>query len=197
MILYRTVIRLFYISVVACNLSGCASSPLTCYPPTPKQTGVLRVAEIMDLASGNELPESKRQILRSSGIRDIQIQSGSIGLGRVYCCGSDNEIKNILTIFIPGNIAIDKGDIVEVKMGEAPEESKPGYVNTAIRVREKNDGIELPRWGGSGNRTHRTCRWVPDKPTLWNRILYCDWMIKEGWVESKDILWKAWIKPQQ
>jgi hypothetical protein len=28
------------------------------------------------------------------------------------------------------------------------------------------------------------CRWIPPDPRLWGRVLYCDWMPQEGWVEQ-------------
>ncbi len=177
-------------------LSGCAGTPVI-YPHTSGHAGALRVTEIMGWKSGPELPEIYRQALRESGISDVEIQLGSIGVGRVYCCGSSNETDNIIMVFIPKDVPVELGDIVEVKMGEAPGWQKSGIVNVATKVREKNAGKEIPRWGSAGDRGNRSCRWIPENPNLWARILYCDWMKKEGWVEYQGFLWKTWLKPQQ
>ena len=180
--------------VTALILSGCVSTPVI-YPHTEDHIGILRVTEIMFLKNGKELPEIYRQALRDSGISDDDILLGYIGVGRVYCCGGDNETDNIIMVFVPHDMGVEVGDIVEVKMGKASENNFPGMVNMATKIREKIAGNEPPRIGYAGDRSNRPCRWVPEKPHLWMRILYCDWMEEEGWIEYK-WLWKTWMKPQ-
>ena len=184
-----------YSLIVVLILTGCAGTPVI-YPHTPGHVGALRVAEIMELKSGKELPKIYFQALKDSGISDTKIQQGTLAAGRVYCCGGSNEIVNIIMVFIPQEVSVEPGDIVEVKMGKAPEQGKLGIVNIATRVREKHEGRELPKWGSSGDRTNQSCRWIPEESYLWHRILYCDWMKEEGWIEYEGFLWDTWMKPQ-
>ena len=57
-----------------------------------------------------------------------------------------------------------------------------GTINTATRVRQRKDA------------SNPQCRWVPDNEKLWMRVLYCDWMEAEGWVEKKGFE-STWLKP--
>jgi hypothetical protein len=149
----------------------------------------------MGLVAGDELAEPYYQALRDSGISDSRIRSGSVAAGRVYCCGSATETENSLAIFVPPEVSVQPGDIVELEMGQAPTRSAPGAINTAIRVREKRVGEGSPSWGRpSREGAGHACKWVPDNPMLWNRVLYCDWMKAEGWIEYRATTWKTWLK---
>jgi hypothetical protein len=180
---------------VATPLLACAGT-LIIYPPTPNHAGVLRVAEVMELVPGPELPEPYRRALLENGISDTAVRSGALAIGRVYCCGSSNEIDNVLAIFVSVEVAVDLGDVIEVRMGREPEGQKPGVINTATRVREEI-GEPGPPQRGSGERgwPGAACKWIPEKPTYWNRVLHCSWMEAEGWVEYDRFPWKTWIKP--
>jgi len=85
-------------------------------------------------------------------------------------------------IYVPPSLPIKVGNIIEVQMGRSPSKNDQGAANTAVRVRQQ--GII----GGS-------CHWVPEQEGLWARILYCDWMKEEGWVERTG-LYKTWLKPK-
>jgi hypothetical protein len=186
-----------YFLTLALILSGCASAPPVIFPHTPDHAGALRVTEIMDLVSGKEFSEEFFQVTKdNSGFSDMNIRQGAMAAGRMYCCGGPNEMTNIAMIFVPQEVSVNLGDIVEVKMGKAPERGKPGIVNIATRVREKHDGKYLPKWGSSDNGASSSCRWIPERPNLWGRILYCDWMKEEGWIEY-DGFWETWMKPQK
>jgi hypothetical protein len=177
-------------------LSGCTNAPPVIYPHTPDHDGTIRVTEIMDMASGKELSENYFQTIKdNSDFSDTYIRQGYLAVGRMYCCGGPNETVNVAMVFVPQDVSVKLGDIVEVRMGKAPKRGKPGIVNIATRVREQHDGKELPVWGNSANGASPSCRWIPEKPYLWTRILYCDWMKEEGWIKY-DGVWEAWIKPQ-
>jgi hypothetical protein len=115
--------------------------------------------------------------LLASGIRDEDLHYGSLGAGRVYCCGGPPEEDGAIWVYLPSGVNVKVRDFVEVRMGRQPAENDPGVVNTALRVRDKAG-----------------CRWVPEKEGLWMRILYCDWMEREGWIERGG-LYKTWLKP--
>lgn len=84
---------------------------------------------------------------------------------------------------VPAGMVIAVGDITEVRMGRQPSGDYPGTVNVATRVREK------------ANDVGKSCKWMPDSPGLWGRILYCDWMKQEGWIEREGGLYWTWFKP--
>lgn len=42
--------------------------------------------------------------------------------------------------------------------------------------------------------TNKACRWVPDNPHLWSRVIYCGWMPNEGWIQQSG-LYPLWVKP--
>jgi len=119
----------------------------------------------------------------SAGISDTQIVDGSLGAGMVYCCGESVSKKTSIWFYVPPELKLEPGDIVEVKMGTAGTGSDPGIVNIAIEVRKKP------------NDSSKRCQWVPPNEHLWMRVLYCDWMPSAGWVEQQSSLFHAWLKP--
>jgi hypothetical protein len=145
--------------------------------------GSLRVAEVMHVASREELLKSgwHREVLNKAGIGDEQLQDGSAIWGRVQCCGGSNEQGTAIYAFVPSGITVREGDIVEVWSGQMLTEDDPlgPMPNTVTRV--------------VGQGTNGPCRWNPDNPNLWGRVLYCDWMSSEGWSQQKGIA-DYWIK---
>lgn len=121
------------------------------------------------------------QILLASEITDSEIHDGSVALGKVYCCWEPDERENSIAFYIPENLMVKLGDIVEVKAGMIPARGNQGSTNTATRVVQKAEV------------KNGQCHWVPEDEHLWGRVLYCDWMPTEGWIEQKG-LWKTWLK---
>ena len=146
--------------------------------------GSLRVAEVMHVASREELLKSgwHREVLNKAGIGDEQLQDGSAVWGRVQCCGGPNEQQTAIYAFVPSGITVGEGDIVEVWSGQMVTEDDPlgPWPNTVTRVVSK--------------ATNGPCRWTPDDPKLWGRVLYCDWMSAEAWSKQSGIA-DYWIKP--
>lgn len=167
------------IAIPASSLAG----PSRLYPPTEKQNDVLRVAKVMQLATREEILDLgvHYDTLVASGIRDSDLSDGSLATGQVYCCGGPSDEGMAMWIYVPAGMAVEVGDIVEVRMGHQPRGDDPGLVNTAIRIRVKKDVTDGP------------CRWMPRDETLWTRILYCDWMEEEGWIREKGFH-KTWLK---
>ena len=161
--------------------SSC-SSTLKIFSPVTEDGGAIRLAEVVYLGKRHEITalEDVHQHLLTSGIQDSDLQDGSVVVARVYCCGGLEEQLQIW-IYVPPSLPVEVGNIIEVRMGRSPSENDHGAVNTAVRVRQR--GI-----------SNGSCRWVPEQQGLWMRILYCDWMKEEGWIERTG-LDKAWLKP--
>ena len=177
---------LILIELFASTLSGCATTDRLHAADTPE--GALRVVEVMRVASGKEIgtPGERPvyEMLQRTGLSDSDIQAGSIGGGRVFCCWRPNEKANEIYFFAPMGITVQVGEIVEVKMGRHATRADPGAVNTAIQIRQKS-GVAAG-----------TCRWDPPGEGLWSRVLYCDWMKEEGWRQQIG-LYNVWYKPAQ
>ncbi|MGH7180960.1 MAG: hypothetical protein ACREJN_03165 [Nitrospiraceae bacterium] len=144
------------------------------------------VAEVSYLASREEIVAQTKfyQALQSAGISPQDIQNGSVGIGRVYCCGGPNTVEtdNIQFFYIPPGYQVEHGDVVELRVGTEPDENGPGQLNTVIKVRH-TQGMKS-----------EACHWLPDNPRLWMRVIYCDWMAAEGWQQGGE-LHPVWYKP--
>ena len=166
-----------------CLLStACTSVPRIYTDKLPP--GSHRLAQVMVLGTRKELVETKdaHDILSRAGIPDAEIRDGSVVLARIYCCGGWAEKPTAPAIYVPPGINVERGDIVELRVGHPPKKGAPGELNTVIRVRQKADD------------QNGSCRWDPPNERLWMRILYADWMPQEGWVYKGGIS-KAWYKP--
>jgi hypothetical protein len=162
-------------------LCSCAT-PSKLYPPIADDHGVSRLGEVMVVATKQEILSLgvHYQNLLASGISEADLRDGSMVEARVYCCGGNIEQSSAPWVYVPPGVEVAVGDIIEIKMGQSPGNQSTGRVNTVIRVRQR---------GMSSGQ----CRWVPDNPALWMRVLYCDWMKEEGWVEREG-LYNAWLK---
>lgn len=169
--------------VISFALTSCTSTILKIYPPTSDDSGFLRLAEVMHLATRQEIVSVGilYDQLLASGISDADLRDGSLAVGRVYCCEGPLEKGGALWIYVPNPEIIEVGNIVEVRMGRQPATNDTGVINTLERFRHKRIS-EAP------------CRWVPERQGLWMRILYCNWMENEGWTERGG-LYKTWVKP--
>jgi hypothetical protein len=148
--------------------------------------GFLRLAEVVTLAQRNEIQENEflYQSILQADIPDSEITDGSVGMGRVFCCGGRNEYETAIWFYIPQNIEAEIDDIVEIWSGREVKQgdSDPGYPNTVLRI------VEKPSYG------KRMCRWLPEDPGLWVRVLYCDGLEDEGWNKQSG-LFPVWVKP--
>lgn len=170
--------------IIMASLTSCASVSKV-HPPISDDTGALRLAEVMQLGTRQEivaLGDHYKHLL-ASGLNDSDLRDGCLGRGKVYCCGGflEQAQGNEMWFYIPNDMRVEVGDIVEVRRGRQPTTNDPGAVNTAVRVRHN----EI---------SHGPCRWVPEQEGLQKRVLFCDWMEKEGWVERNG-LWNTWLKP--
>lgn len=175
-----SIVKLVSLFIAGMLISSCASVSRL-HPLVRENAGVVRLAQVTVLVSRQYIiAQGRYDDLIASGIRDADVRDGNVAEGRVYCCGGPN-----LTIwfYIPSGMDVGVGDIVEMKMGRQPGDRDRGTVNIATQVRHKRADAE------------KHCRWDPPNERLWMRILYCDWMEREGWVERKEGPAKTWVKP--
>lgn len=166
-------------------LVGTAVAGSSLYPSSKRETDARKLAQVVGLATRAEIQGLKdRRLLLEAGIPDSALRDGSLGMGRVYCCGGLPEATrlDVLWFYIPPDVPVRLGDVVEIQLGHEGKGRTPGMVNVVARVRESHDATE------------RHCRWDPDQPGKWMRVIYCDWMEAEGWVHKKGI-GSPWIKP--
>jgi len=146
--------------------------------------GSLRLAQVVHVGSRDQIVEVKilHDALLASGVKDAEISDGSVVLARIFCCGNPMAAEQEMMLYVPPGIGVAIGDIVEVKSGRPPANGDAGRLNTVTRARQAS---------GDGATS---CNWVPPNARLWGRVLYCDWMPGEGWIEQGGIN-KAWFKP--
>ena len=120
------------------------------------------------------------QELIALGIPDEDIRDGSVGNGEVMCCGGPPSEQYLIYFYVPPNIDVGVGDIVEVRAGELP--GRPdAYPNVVTQVRQQRG-------------TAAGCRWLPESPGLWLRVLYCSGIENEGWIQREGII-EIWYRP--
>jgi hypothetical protein len=172
---------LFMVICFACAVSRAATSKL--YPPTKDEAGTLRVAQIVNLATREEILKLGAQLknLLASGLKDSDFKDGSLASGRIYCCHPKTEEGTAVWFYVPPDVPVQLGDIAVVRMGHESTKTDPGAVNMLVEVREKKDAPDSQ------------CSWDPPDNTKWTRVLYCKWMPAEGWTLKKG-LYKTWLK---
>lgn len=177
----RQLAILFLMICLACAVSNAGTSKL--YPPSKDQAGTLRLAQVMQTATREEILKltTQREHLLASGLQDSDFKDGSLAMGRVYCCHPSTDEGTAIWFYVPPDKSVFPGDIVEVRMGHEATKKDPGKVNVLVEIRQKKDAAE----------SH--CSWNPPKDFLWRRILYCDWMPAEGWTLTKGSH-NTWLK---
>ena len=172
---------LFLMICLACAVSNAETAKL--YPPSKGEAGALRLAQIMQTATREEILKltTQREHLLASGLQDSDFKDGSLAMGRVYCCHPSTDEGTAMWFYVPSDKAVNPGDIVEIRMGRAATKKDPGKVNVLVEIRQKKDAPELH------------CSWDPPNESLWRRVLYCDWMPTEGWTLKKGA-YNTWLK---
>jgi hypothetical protein len=112
--------------------------------------------------------------LHAEGISDQAITDGSVAVGIVYCCGGKISKDTAVVFYVPPEFRTKQGDVVEVRLGRLASKKERkrgdlGTINRAVMIRE------------SFADEQGACRWDPPNERLWMRVLYCDWMLGEGW----------------
>jgi hypothetical protein len=173
---------LFMMLCFAFAVSSAETSKL--YPPKKDEAGVLRLAQVMQTATREEILKLtvQREHMLASGLKDSYFQDGSLAMGRVYCCHPSTDEGTAIWFYVPPEAPVKPGDIVVVRMGRESTKQDPGTVNKLVEVRQKKDAPDS------------RCSWDPPNDKLWRRVLYCDWMPAEGWTLRKGAD-KTWLKP--
>ena len=166
------------------NANGKDGAPSRLFPYYEEDTGVLRLGQAVHVAARSEIIDSGRhyEFLLSTGISDADLGEGRLIVVRVYCCGGRIEQDQALWAYVPPGSNVETGDFVELQMGRVPGKDDPGIVNKVTAVRQKN--------ADAGNGP---CRWEPDNPSLWMRIVYCEGIDRNGWLQRKGMR-KMWFK---
>ncbi len=180
---YRYSVSIFLVFVFL-FLNNCAGTSRL-YPNGAPENS-FRLVEVNALSTTSDVQNNRAiyEPLAIAKITDAHTRDRSIGAGRVYCCDGEMPKAFFHYFYIPPGFEVDAGDIVEIKSGSLPREGKSS-VNTLVRVVQKKDDLS------------NTCRWEPHDRT-YGRVLYCDWMPKEGWVKytfGPLPFDKTWIKP--
>ena len=149
----------------------------------------MRLGQVAVITKRADILQNKwvYKALIASGIKDSEVSDGCVVAARIFCCGgitdnSSSEKANARIIFVPKGIDVALGDIVEFTVGRNPDKGDGGQLNIVTRVVQKYEYAD-----GS-------CWWDPKDDRLWLRILYCDWMPREGWVKQGGIN-PAWYRP--
>jgi hypothetical protein len=172
-----------FVMLIALVARVSSAGTLRFYPPTKDEAGALLLTQIVNLATRAEilkLGDHTLQVL-ASGLKDPDWKDGSLAVGRINCCHQSTEAGSALWFYVPPDLPLELGDIVEVRLGRESTKTDPGAVNTAVRVREKQ------------NAPDSQCSWDPQNNMMWARILYCTWMPAEGWT-LKNGMHKTWLK---
>jgi hypothetical protein len=162
-----------------------AKAPSRLFPYYEEDTGVLELAQVVAVATRADILEADvhYQLMLSAGIPDSELGDGRMVVVRLYCCGGSIEEETSLWVLVPPDISVEQGDIVELRVGRVPAKGDPGVVNAVTAVRQRSaDAV-----GGS-------CRWEPDSPNLWMRVIYCEGMDRHGWLQ-RGFTRKLWYKP--
>ncbi len=177
-------LALLLILCIACPHASAKTSRF--FPENKSETGKLRLAEVMALATREEILHMgpNLEYLHASGLKDSDFKDGSVAMARVYCCHPSTDAGSAIWFYVPSTQQVQVGDLVVVRMGRNPAKNDAGMVNVAVEVREHK---------GDPNSQ---CSWDPPDTTKWARVLYCKWMPAEGWTLEDKFLHKAWLKSE-
>ena len=130
---------LLMIICLACATSNASTSRL--YPPSDDETGGLRLVQVMQLATREEILKLGEQLehLHASGIKDSDFRDGSVAVARIYCCNRSTDEGTAIWFYAPPDLQVLVGDLVVVRMGRKETKKDGGTVNRAVEVRERKD----------------------------------------------------------
>ena len=175
------------------TLAACAGTPNTSLSTNNYRIhanhvpdGSLRLGQVVQIATREHVIQDDflSDTLNFAGISDEQVRDGSVIAVRVFCCGGPNEETTAQMAYVPQKYQVAIGDIVEFWSDHIVSEgdSVEALPNTITRVRQ------------TANASHKVCRWEPDAPGRWMRVLYCDGMQSEGWIQQGG-LYPVWVNP--
>ena len=182
--------RTFLAGLLAPLASSCASTAIMPIHPVWVPDDSHRLVEVVHIGTKEEIVGNRKEIydqLLASGIPEQDIGDGSVAVGFVFCCGKRLAQATRNLFYVPKDLHVELGDVVEIKSGRLPRDGNPGTVNRAVKVRQKVDA------------TVGVCRWDPPDQKL-EQVLYCEWMPTEGWTFEPNRIplgaTQSWIKKQ-
>lgn len=180
----KLILIVLSLALASAPVSGKNGAPSRLFPYYEEDTGVMLLGQAMHVGSRQEIVDSgdHYRFLLSTGIPEQDIADGRMIVVQLYCCGGKISMDQAIWAYVPPAISVATEDIVAIRMGRVPAAEDPGVVNTVVAVRQKAvDG------GGP-------CRWEPDNPSLWMRVVHCDGIDQQGWLQRGK--WrKLWYRP--
>jgi len=161
-------------------------APSRLFPYYQEDTDVTLVGQVMVVGTREEILNAGThyRFLLSTGIPDSEITDGSLVAVALYCCNPKIAENLSIWAYVPARLRVEREDLVEVRMGRAPDKNGDrGVVNAVWSLRQKSADAA----GGS-------CRWTPDDPGLWMRVVHCEGMEAQGW-QQRGSQRKLWFLP--
>jgi hypothetical protein len=180
----RLVVALLALVGAAAPAGAKNGAPSRLFPYYEEDAGVLVLGQAMYVGTRREIVESGEhyRFLLSTGIADADITDGRMAVIQLYCCGGKISADQAIWAYVPPDVNVEPQQILEVRMGRVPREGDPGVVNAVTVIRQQATDSSGP------------CRWEPDNPSLWMRVVHCDGLEQQGWVQRGK--WrKLWYRP--
>lgn len=179
----RATAALLALALVATSAVAKNGAPSRLFPYYEEDTGVTLVGQVMVVANREEILNAGThyRFLLSTGIADADITDGRLVVVALYCCNPKIAENLSIWAYVPAPLTVEREDLIEVRMGRAPnKDGDRGVVNAVWALRQKSADAA----GGS-------CRWTPDDPGLWMRVVHCEGMEEQGWQQrgSQRKLW--------
>ena len=143
------------------------------------EMNTLHAGQVVSVKTRSDILGNKatRDALIEAGVAESEVADGNVILVRLMCCGGPS-VSNAHGFYNPSpqTLRLRVGDIVELNLGGSSQ------VNTVTRVLQGADQTDGPCW------------WDPKNDALWRRVVYCEWMSKEGW-QKQEGTYTGWYKP--
>ena len=167
------------------GLSGCSSSPIKAEPTKAEVPGVLRAAGVVHVSTANDFRQWKtlHDEYAKAGVAESDMVDGASVVARALCCGADMDNSQPVVLYNQQHLKIEPGDFVEFRIGGLYSDTHKNDLNVITRVLQH------------GEPSDGQCWWEPRNPKLWRRLVYCEWMQKEGWVRDDSWGDPGWYKP--
>ena len=180
----RVLVSTLRCSVVAAaglSLHGCGGS----VPLKASEYGVLRAAGVVVIATAQDFKEHKvlHDNYAAAGVAEADMVDGASIGARMECCRPDIQNSSPVTLYNEKHLKIEVGDLVEFRVGGLKSTDHKEALNVITRVLQHGDPPDA------------TCWWEPRNPSLWRRVVFCEWMQKEGWVKDDTLGDVGWYKP--
>jgi hypothetical protein len=145
------------------------------------EQGTLHAGQVMEVETRQFILATRpmHDAVTAAGVTEASITDGSVVMVRLMCCGPPkSSLVNGYLNPNPQALPLKQGDFVEVRLGG----QAAAQVNAVTRVLQHAD------------QKDGACWWEPRNEDLWRRVVYCEWMQQEGWLQQEG-LYMGWYKP--